>query len=530
MKALKEKRISLRSLWRRGLVILSLFALVFASCSDSGSSDDGGGKIVQKVEFLGTIGPQYWGAPIILDGITAAVTYTDGTSYTETDTSKFTVKPPVATGYIDSTGGFHGMNAILLSYSGLEDKAIFVNTVGIIRNNTKNPDIVDNPTNDDGSYADGVELTGIKKMTTKTAFVDQERFDFAGLTLEANYIDDNTETIPFKDGIINWRVVPDYEDAKKHANGVGKGWVYITVGQNTYDWMGVAADGSQLRVPAGADIGGITVKATLDTVYTVNTLTVEPAPAFDLFYWEEDSSAAWIDRLISHDLVVTYKGSSTTNTYPIADLKKKMDIFHNENPGVQYKDFWVIPVCMVQSNKNPNPYDDYNKHVNYVKRDNPNPAVKIYYRGQWAEPVPVNVFTRLSSVAGVGQGEAALEFDCTPENQDNDRFPYGDRVPKNIAELCAKIVVTATFQAYNDTTKTKDYTVPYGAYTTDYATVWGGLKEGKTTVKPLKVYYTSPERTVENGIGAQTRNGSVAGINWKLPTWTAPAVKPPYGP
>jgi len=39
MKALKEKRVSLRSLFRRSLVILSLLALAFASCSDSGGSD-----------------------------------------------------------------------------------------------------------------------------------------------------------------------------------------------------------------------------------------------------------------------------------------------------------------------------------------------------------------------------------------------------------------------------------------------------------------------------------------------------------
>jgi len=49
MKALKEKRLSLRSFLRRGLVILSLFALVFAlaSCGESGSGDDtttGGGN------------------------------------------------------------------------------------------------------------------------------------------------------------------------------------------------------------------------------------------------------------------------------------------------------------------------------------------------------------------------------------------------------------------------------------------------------------------------------------------------------
>ena len=41
MKALKEKRVSLRSVFRRGLVILSLFALAFASCGDSGSGSNG---------------------------------------------------------------------------------------------------------------------------------------------------------------------------------------------------------------------------------------------------------------------------------------------------------------------------------------------------------------------------------------------------------------------------------------------------------------------------------------------------------
>jgi len=40
MKALKEKRLSLRSYLRRGLVILSLFALAFASCGDSSTSTD----------------------------------------------------------------------------------------------------------------------------------------------------------------------------------------------------------------------------------------------------------------------------------------------------------------------------------------------------------------------------------------------------------------------------------------------------------------------------------------------------------
>ena len=44
MKALKEKRVSLRSVLRGGLVILSLLALVFAGCSDSDDDGNNGGQ------------------------------------------------------------------------------------------------------------------------------------------------------------------------------------------------------------------------------------------------------------------------------------------------------------------------------------------------------------------------------------------------------------------------------------------------------------------------------------------------------
>ena len=39
MKALKGKRNSLRSLWRMGLVILSVFTLMLAACGDSSTAD-----------------------------------------------------------------------------------------------------------------------------------------------------------------------------------------------------------------------------------------------------------------------------------------------------------------------------------------------------------------------------------------------------------------------------------------------------------------------------------------------------------
>jgi len=87
MKALKEKRIGLRSLWRRGLVILSLFALVFASCNSSG--DDGGGETEPTdvtgpkvtgitISLAGLSAKQYEGTKIDPTGLKVTATYDDG--------------------------------------------------------------------------------------------------------------------------------------------------------------------------------------------------------------------------------------------------------------------------------------------------------------------------------------------------------------------------------------------------------------------------------------------------------------------
>jgi len=86
MKALKEKRISLRSLWRRGLVILSLFALVFVSCSDSSGSTDettATGPYPISVEiYNGSLGTQYEGTYFDMKAgnISARVVYSDNTT------------------------------------------------------------------------------------------------------------------------------------------------------------------------------------------------------------------------------------------------------------------------------------------------------------------------------------------------------------------------------------------------------------------------------------------------------------------
>jgi len=118
MKALKEKRISLRSLWRRGLVILSLFALVFASCgdSDSGSSDDGlkPGKVPIAIELLTTSisTVSYEGQPVDLTGLKVLVRYStdpkDNVILTK-DNTKFYTDPPYAVGVIGEASATAGV-------------------------------------------------------------------------------------------------------------------------------------------------------------------------------------------------------------------------------------------------------------------------------------------------------------------------------------------------------------------------------------------------------------------------------------
>ena len=120
MKALKEKRVSLRSLFRRSLVILSLLALAFAigSCADT-SGDSGGDtppppppppvvpvtpvvtlKTVQSVTVLShPYLPSYEGAAPNLEGLKALVIFTDGTAY-PVGADSFATYPPIA--YIDN--------------------------------------------------------------------------------------------------------------------------------------------------------------------------------------------------------------------------------------------------------------------------------------------------------------------------------------------------------------------------------------------------------------------------------------------
>ena len=112
MKALKEKRNSLRSLARMGLVILSVFALSFAACRGTGNNIDPTdptqpptnntdpteppppARVAQRMTVLNqpyTV--QYEGMPVDLTGIRVQVIFSDGTTEIVSDPSQFTTTP-----------------------------------------------------------------------------------------------------------------------------------------------------------------------------------------------------------------------------------------------------------------------------------------------------------------------------------------------------------------------------------------------------------------------------------------------------
>jgi hypothetical protein len=174
MKALKEKRISLRSLWRRSVVILSLLALAFAACSSDSSDEPGGpvtppaGPTVVAINILQIpTGPSYQGSPPDLTGFIAEVTWSNGDKKIETDVTKFVPIP----GYCD-------VPATTVAVTG-QDLGIGISYVG-------NPAVVQPLLLRYVAPALRIHVTGTAK---RQVWYSDQRPDFDGLTMEIEYAD-----------------------------------------------------------------------------------------------------------------------------------------------------------------------------------------------------------------------------------------------------------------------------------------------------------------------------------------------------
>ena len=472
MKALKEKRISLRSLWRRGLVILSLFALVFASCNtsgdDSGSSSgpvDNGNvtdtRIIERVVISRPTKPQYFGQLVDLTGVTATVYYhvsgggnasvedpvTDIIEY-DKNNEMFEVYPRVVTGgYSAGVNNRWVFNPYPRDYvitckkggsasfdlSGLTVPIDLETDVLFNDDELRNPDGTGIPPIPPGVYpiylrpgfyANGLQLTGVPDMVQKTAIVDDDVFNFAGLTLNASYTNQTREDPPGQNnpnntGIHNskiwkkidwdyvtWSIMPEYinPDTGKVLDKDGNvsdkvcpGYIYITVGDYV-EYLGGPSSNTWSGEPDVTQATyGITIRVPLNEVYTVKTIEVVGAdvPAIkDYYFWQRNIGGvgpnSWGAKLAAAKakLNVTYTGGKSKQGLEIEKLVRKERIWYNDNPTQSAidHDFDVIPIAYP-----------------FTKKGNPNPFITVYYRGA-IDRVYVNVFTALAGLESFEEG------------------------------------------------------------------------------------------------------------------------------
>jgi hypothetical protein len=468
MKALKEKRISLRSLWRRGLVILSLFALVFASCGDSDSSEPDvqpSGLRALEIKIDGPTATQYLGQLVDLTGAKVTVKYINGETATFTypeDKAKFDYYPKVVTGtYNNNTtsgtgGGFTGMKGVKVLFDdgkgnqGSEVKTLKPGQViGIKRDNslTDNPDpLTGAQTGETGVFTGGLHLTG---DYTKPVYADTTDFTFEGLVLYGEYTNGKRMNIDFAN--VSWEIVPDYRrgtnaDKLPMKDGVYGGWLQITVGEDVQAALATVGNST-----TGANKGddewdrGITVRLPLEKVYTVSeaddalSWAVEPKALRDpYFFFEANTPKYWNDKLKDGVLNVKYTGDAAPKTVPISEAQKL--IWWNLNPvrSATYNkdDAGIVPLDYT-----------YNAKDDGTKTANTNPNVLVYYRGATLK-VPVNVYTVFKRLQVEFTSGEKISLDDTTQEYDNDiKLPVGSTEADFVGKIKS---IKAMYTSYNN--------------------------------------------------------------------------------
>jgi len=506
MKALKEKRISLRSLWRRGLVILSLFALVFASCSDSSSgsggsaADAGGPRVVKFTIKTQPTEDQFYGQPLDLTGLVLDVFYEDGSrDQNFTDTSLVTVFPKVATGLYypdnstDSKFNFAALNQYEVYVKGVHgsDNVDITGKMWFIyRSNT--PQVINeypgayNKTKDGQEFGIvgnddlGVHLTGYANIKQE-AYADDDTYDLAGLTLEADYVKSMRKgtqvvrrAIKLRD--TSWEIKPRYDRAAYNQRGGDEnggyydGYLYITVGRfndieeiyganlkdlydhgvafydpegNLYTYYDPDDGNNYLYTEYWRYNGfGITVLVPIEKVWTVKKggieLVLNPSveeTIHNYVFWEENTRESWIKRFGSDaQLNITYT-NGRQQTKDLKDIVDKTRIYWNSNTQEGAEPDWTEEGVY----QGPLDFDIMTVRYPFTKKS-ADLGVQVYYRGAQTH-VDVDVYTVLVRV------NATQEVDFWPNPAwDNDI----DDGPGGPEELAKRLEVTATYKAVNN--------------------------------------------------------------------------------
>ena len=438
MKALKEKRIGFRSLLRRGLVILSLFALVFAfaSCADSDGDDDTSqppitntdppvskGTVPARIEIISwPVNDQYEGLPLDLTGLKIRVFASDNpknnwTVAWEEQKDKFYTNPPYAVGVIGQTSTGTDLVWLPQLQYDLTWITAYGNPLSPISSATQNAQVLDLQDTDSVAVkAAGTDTLLLKNLPTvvpimrAAVWTDIETSDpryvydsvkdvynwskglrfttkdynqkvyvddnptLSKYTLEAEYYPVTKEKErggkikPFAlDQTTEWRIVPDYKYRATdtvRANPIGAtGDLLVTVGTNPLPatdpkvlaaLVGTGSIASpQYKAPtSGLSPGnvrkdnpidpGLTIRHTYEDVYIVESIKVTTELELEPFYyWQEDTAAAWLERLVAAKgkITVNYKGLTGTpapKEFTPQQLSEQNRVWYNTLFGTDY--------------------------------------------------------------------------------------------------------------------------------------------------------------------------------------------------
>jgi len=521
MKALKEKRISLRSLWRRGLVILSLFALVFASCNSTDEEDTSGqgntatGSKKVLAEIIVTKQPandSYEGLPIDLTGLEAKVRYEDSsggaTWVPVTDLTKIKVTPNIGLVSADSGGMLYHPEYTFL----------YVEDGGYLPVTINQPDIIPLKRSDTriitgdpkyGTYtfysAEGLQMTYIRTWNQKNVYVDGKP-DFNGLICDANYTDGYTLPIDPSSDIVRWQILPWYDNPVDPDQETGTGALALTVGY--YEERD--RNGSLVNL-----YPGVTVFATYEEVYHVTKIEVENLQQEDIpayFYWQDDGNKAWVERLAETkaSIKVTYSNKVEKN-FSIQDLIYENKVYWNDNTVVV--DGTYVPFGIGGIKDTMNSVNDKKLTAGWPKFTKP--QITLYYRGRKAW-IDVPIYDTIKRVEATWDMDKWSERITVNMQQaiDNDM-----RLGGSAAWLANLLTVTAYFTASSDKTLEAPFVLKFEQASDLTDAALGKQFDGNSLkwaddvidnkLKVLEDYYGGPEvYTMDFGVfGATTAAG-----------------------
>jgi len=477
MKALKEKRIRLRSLWRRGLVILSLFALVFASCNSSGGDDDNKAPVNGKVPLeirVKTAPPKtfYEGIAADYTGMVLEVRY-DSAPLTWEPLSDlrdvvFSPKyaPRVGSGYGGSANFTVGLVA---GGQPVVYTTLSKSVVNLVHPGNQNWTANDSYSNaaagaEGSSWTNGAQITVTPAGSyTKKYYVDDfpNLSDLSHFTAMGNYMDGTMQPIPLNMDM-RWEIRPRYDNKDKNPS-TGKGDLVFYIGGTGDSFWGATTTGGY--APNNGKRGDAsTVAVPLDEVYHVTKIEVTNPDVLKtqfeetnpFFFWEDDSAAAWLTttatgtvsgRAAKAEIKVTYSNGDTRDF----DMEKALrlnTVWYNDNPDGTYRPFAVRGIKdtvekVLGTEKSSVVWPNYKA-----------PQISFYYRGYYAF-VDAPIFYKFASVEAIlsdaDQAQGYVLMDMAPQDNDN----FGD----SAAAFAKKITVKAHFTSASglDATKTLDY-------------------------------------------------------------------------